>query len=245
MIKVRLQRIRKTIVISTAILFHLLLIFHLLFSPVIIVMASHKGILNASFFAFIVVFVLSLFFGRAYCAWFCPGCGVQEILSLFIKRKSPNYKAIRIKYAIFIVWLGAIISGYILNGFQAIDVSFGMIDITIQRKIILTVGAFMIFVPLTAIFGQFASCKYVCWQAPFMIIGTKIRDYFGFKGLRLKAEPVLCRSCKVCSKNCSMNIDVMTKVKTGTLKDTECILCGNCIESCKHGAIKFTCKQKD
>jgi len=43
------QKIRKPIVISTAILFHLLLIFHLFFSPVIIVFAAYHSVGNASF----------------------------------------------------------------------------------------------------------------------------------------------------------------------------------------------------
>jgi len=92
------QKIRKPIVISTAVLFHLLLIFHLFFSPVIIVIAAYHSIVNASFVAFALMFLFSLFFGRAYCAWFCPGCGIQEILSLFIKKKSKNSKALHIKY---------------------------------------------------------------------------------------------------------------------------------------------------
>jgi polyferredoxin len=123
------QRIRKPIVISTAILFHLLLIFHLFFSPVIIVFASYQGIVNASFLAFILIIGLSLFFGRAYCSWFCPGCGVQEILSLFIKRKSKNSKALLIKYFIFAAWIGIIITGYILNGFHKVDITYGISDV--------------------------------------------------------------------------------------------------------------------
>lgn len=234
------QKIRKPIVISTAILFHLLLIFHLFFSPVIIVMASYRGIINASFIAFVLMFILSLFFGRAYCSWFCPGCGVQEIISLFVKRKSKNTKALYIKYFIFVVWIGAIITGYVINGIHQVDVTYGMTDITIERKIIMTLGAIMIIVPLTAVFGQFASCKYICWQAPFMIIGSKIRDYFKLRGLRLKAEPEKCISCKVCNLKCPMNIEVMENVKNNHLTHTECLLCGNCIDHCKHKVIKFS-----
>jgi ferredoxin-type protein NapH len=234
------QKIRKPIVISTAILFHLLLIFHLFFSPVIIVMASYKGIINASFIVFVLILLMSLFFGRAYCSWFCPGCGIQEILSLFIKRKSKNSKALYIKYFIFAIWIGAIVTGYIINGFRKVDITYGMTDVTIERKIILTTGAILIIVPLTAIFGQFASCKYICWQAPFMIIGTKIRDYFKFRGLRIKAGTEACNSCAVCNKNCPMNIDVMESVKEGEFKNTECILCGNCIDSCKHKVIRYS-----
>lgn len=234
------QRIRIPIVISTAILFHLLLIFHLFFSPVIIVMASRKGIINASCIAFVLMFFLSLFFGRAYCSWFCPGCGIQEILSFFITRKSKNSKALYIKYFIFAIWLGAIITGYIINGVSKVDITYGMTDVTIERKIILSTGAILIIVPLTAIFGQFASCKYICWQVPFMIIATKIRDYYQLRGLRLKANVNNCTNCKICNKKCIMNLDVLGNINENKLNDTECILCGNCIDNCKHKVIKYS-----
>ena len=236
------QKIRKPIVISTAILFHLLLIFHLFFSPVIIVLASYNSILNASFFAFVFIFLLSLVFGRAYCSWFCPGCGIQEILSLFIKKKSKNSKALSIKYFIFAIWFGAIVTGYILNGIHKVDLSYGMSNINIQRKIILTVGAIVLIVPLTAIFGKFAFCKYICWQVPFMIIGTKIRDSFKLSGLRLKSESTKCNSCSACTKNCPMNLDVMENVENGKMNNSECFLCGNCIDHCKQKAIRYSFK---
>jgi len=237
------QRIRKPIVISTAILFHLLLIFHLFFSPVIIVSASYEGLINASFVAFVLIFSTSLYFGRAYCSWFCPGCGIQEIMSLFIKKRSKNSKALYIKYFIFAIWIGAIITGYILNGIHKVDLTYGMTDVTFERKVILTVGAIVLIVPLTAIFGKFASCKYICWQAPFMIIGTKIRDYFQLRGLRLKSENEKCNNCKICSLKCPMNIDVTGNVKKGQMNNAECILCGNCIDHCKQKVLKFSMKK--
>lgn len=203
-------------------------------------MASYKGIINASFIAFILISLLSLFFGRAYCSWFCPGCGVQEILSFIIKRKSKNSTALKIKYFIFVGWIGAIATGYIMNGFRMVDITYGMTNVTIERKIILTVGAILLIVPLTSVFGRFASCKYICWQAPFMIIGTKIRDYFQFRGLRLIADADNCKNCKVCTTKCPMNLDVMANVKNKKLNHTECIMCGNCIDSCKHKVIKFS-----
>jgi ferredoxin-type protein NapH len=238
-----LQRIRKPIVISTAILFHLLLIFHLFFSPVIIVSAAYKSIVNASFIVYALMFILSLFFGRAYCSWFCPGCGIQEILSLIIKKKSSNSKALYLKYFIFTIWISAIVIGYILNGISKVDLSYGMTDITLERKIILTIGAIILIVPLTAIFGQFASCKYICWAVPLMIIGTKIRDFLHLNGLHLKTDISKCNNCNVCSKKCPMNLDVMENVKKGQMQNTECILCGNCVDHCKQKAIRFSFKK--
>ncbi len=234
------QKIRKPIVISTAVLFHLLLIFHLFFSPVIIVFAAYNSIVNASFVAFALMFLLSFFFGRAYCGWFCPGCGVQEILSFFVRRKSKNSKAVYLKYLIFIIWFGAIATGYSINGIHRIDLSFGMTDVTLIRKIILTLGAIILIVPLTLIFGKYASCKYICWQVPFMIIGAKIRDYFKLIGLHLKSDSTKCTSCNVCTANCPMNLNVMKNVKKGLMNDTECIMCGNCIDHCSQRAIKYS-----
>ena len=239
------QRIRKPIVISTAILFHVLLIFHLFFSPVIIVMASYKSIVNASFIAFVIMFVLSLFFGRAYCSWFCPGCGIQEILALFIKRKSKNSRALYIKYFIFSIWIGVIIFGYISNGIHKIDLTYGMSDITFERKVILTIGAIVLIVPLTAIFGKFASCKYICWQAPFMIIGTKIRDSLNLNGLRIISHSEECNECKECTKICPMNLDVIENANRGKFNNTECILCGNCIDHCKNRVLRFSFKKQN
>ena len=239
------QRIRKPIVIATAVLFHLLLIFHLLFSPVIIVVASYKGIVNASFIVFILLFFLSLFFGRAYCSWFCPGCGIQEILGFFVKSRSKNTKANLIKYFIFAAWLCAIIVGYIINGFKEVNLNYGMTDIGTERKIILTIGAILIIVPISAIFGKFASCKYLCWQAQFMIIGTKIRDHFHRRGLRLKDNVENCKACNLCTLKCPMDIDVMESVKTGELEHPECILCGNCADSCKNKVIRYTTQRRN
>jgi ferredoxin-type protein NapH len=236
----RYQAVRRPIVITTAILFHLLLIFHLLFSPVIIVAASFKGIINASFVVYVLLFSSSLFFGRAYCSWFCPGCGVQEVISLAIRKKSSNSKALYLKYIISAVWLGSIVTGFILNGIHSIDLAYGMSDISVTRKIVLTLGAIMIILPLTLVFGRFASCKYVCWQAPFLITGTKIRDCFHFKGLRLKADQGKCTACKLCLAACPMNLNVLKHVQSGQMKHDECILCGNCIDSCKNEVIKFS-----
>ena len=203
-------------------------------------MAAFKGIINASFVVFCGLFLLSLFFGRAYCSWFCPGCGMQEIMSMFVKTKSGNSKALQIKYFIFAIWMGVVVTGFVINGFQAVDLTYGMSDISAGGKIFHTLGALAIIAPLTVIFGQFASCKYICWQAPFMITGTKIRDYFHFRGLRLKVKNQNCDSCQACTIHCPMHIDVMENVKKNKMHHTECILCGNCIDLCQQQVIKFT-----
>jgi hypothetical protein len=98
-----------------------------------------------------------------------------------------------------------------------------MSDISFKRKLILTIGALVIIVPLTAVFGKFAFCKYLCWQVPFMIIGLKISDLFKLNGLSLKADNSKCDSCEVCILNYPMNLDVMENVKNGQMKTILCM----------------------
>ena len=233
------QNIRRMLVITTAVVFHFVLIFHLFFSPVIIIMASRHGIINASFVAYGIMFILSLFLGRAYCAWFCPGCGIQEVMNLVIRKKAKPSKLRYIKYGIFAIWLLVIVTGYVLNGVQGLDISYGFGNITVERKIILTLGATLIILPVTLIFGQFASCQYICWQAPFMIIGNMLRNVFHLPGLRLRADKEKCRQCHRCTTSCPMGIDVMKNVNTGCMNDNECILCGQCIDACPYHVIQY------
>ncbi|HBF36583.1 MAG TPA: 4Fe-4S ferredoxin, partial [Firmicutes bacterium] len=48
-----------------------------------------------------------------------------------------------------------------------------------------------------------------------------------------------CVNCKLCSKKCPMSLDVHEMVKQNKLNHSECILCGECIDSCAKGAIYY------
>lgn len=233
------QTIRRSVVGATAVLFHALLVFHLLFSPVIVVMAAFRGILNASFFSFLVLFAGSLFFGRAYCAWCCPGCGIQELVASCVRRPAPLTKATRIKYVIFAAWLTAIVIGYLSAGAKTVDLSFGMTDIGVTRKIVMTVGAGLIIVPLGLVFGGFASCKYACWQAPFLIVGDVLRRRAGIPGLFISANSERCTNCGRCARECPMAIDVESQVRREVWTAAECIMCGSCIDACPSHVIRY------
>ena len=71
------QKIRKASILVSFFLFPA--IFYYL-SPVLIIEASSKGIINGSFILFFLMFISSLFLGRAYCGWICPGAGCQEAI---------------------------------------------------------------------------------------------------------------------------------------------------------------------
>jgi polyferredoxin len=49
-------------------------------SPYVIIDGAANGILNGSLVMFAFLFLSSLFLGRAWCGWVCPGGGMQEIV---------------------------------------------------------------------------------------------------------------------------------------------------------------------
>ncbi len=71
------QKIRKGLILFSFFLFPA--IFYYL-SPVLIIQASSQGIINGSFILFSLMFLSSLFLGRAYCGWVCPGVGCEEAI---------------------------------------------------------------------------------------------------------------------------------------------------------------------
>lgn len=100
----------------------------------------------------------------------------------------------------------------------------------------------LVFVIISIIFGKRASCHYICWMAPFMILGTKLRDRLNLPGLRLHTAPEKCIDCGTCSISCPMSLKVHELVYENGIKHTECILCGSCADDCPNQVISYTFK---
>jgi ferredoxin len=73
-----------------------------------------------------------------------------------------------------------------------------------------------------------------------MIIGRKIRNWLHLPALHLKADPEKCTQCNTCTTNCPMSLDVTGMVQRGKMENTECILCGNCVDGCTREAIRYS-----
>ena len=97
-----------------------------------------------------------------------------------------------------------------------------------------------LFVVLSVVVGRRASCHTICWMAPFMILGRKLRNLFAWPALRLKAETSACVNCKRCTRECPMSLDVNAMVQAGAMENSECILCGTCVDNCPEDVICYT-----
>jgi ferredoxin-type protein NapH len=233
------QKIRKGLILFSFFLFPA--IFYYL-SPFLILQASSKGIVNGSFVLFVLMFISALFLGRGYCGWLCPGAGCQE--AIFDARDKKVLRGNFIKWLIWVPWISSIVLLAIKSdGYRKIDFFYqtthgfsignvqGLITYFIVLLLLIVLPAFLI--------GKRSFCHHLCWMAPFMIIGRKIRNYCKWPSLQLLSNPELCKHCHTCSRNCPMSLQVEEMVRHNRMENSECILCGTCVDGCKEGAIRY------
>ena len=212
------------------------------FSPLAIIEASSKGIINGCFTMFLLMFISSLFLGRGFCGWVCPGAGCQE--AIFLARSKAVTGGDYIKWIIWVPWIISIIFLAIRSGgYTKIDffleTTHGLSIGDIFGLIIYLLFLFLFIVLPAFVFGKRSFCHHLCWMAPFMIIGRKIRNCFQWSSLQLKSNPELCDHCSTCSENCPMSLPVEEMVDKKIMENAECILCGACVDGCRQGAITY------
>jgi ferredoxin-type protein NapH len=233
------QKIRKGLILFSFFLFPA--IFYYL-SPVLILQASSEGIINGSFVIFILLFMSSLFLGRGYCGWVCPAAGCQE--AIFAAQDKKVTRGDYVKWLVWVPWISSIfLLVFRAGGYHKIDffymtthgLSIGDIYGLIAYFIIL----FLLIVLPAFTVGKRSFCHHLCWMAPFMILGRKIRNNFQWPSLLLLVDPDTCKHCHTCSENCPMSLPVEKMVQQNSMENTECILCGTCVDGCKEEAITF------
>ena len=235
------QRVRRAILLITFVTFPITFYY---FSPYVIIDGAMNGIIAGSFISFSLLFLFSLFFGRAFCSWICPAAGMQEWSSAVNDKKVKGGKLNWIKYCIWIPWIGIIMAVAVsAGGFSSVNplhLTENGISVANPEGYITFFTVTGIIIVLSFAVGKRAFCHYICWMAPFMIIGTRIKNYFHWPSLHLKPITEKCKHCRTCLSNCPMSLSVGDMIQSGSVKNDECILCGICVDNCPNKAIKYS-----
>jgi hypothetical protein len=96
----RRQRVRRGVLVGSFALFQSSRLVHLMFSPVLLLLAAAHGVVGGSMLVYGALFASSLFLGRAFCGWACPGCGLQEVVALKVRRPVRSRGSDRVKWGI-------------------------------------------------------------------------------------------------------------------------------------------------
>jgi len=211
--------------------------------------------------------VLTLVFGRIYCSVICPLGVFQDLLARFHRKKNKySYsKEVRwLRYPVLVVFVIAGVVGigslfqllapYSSYGriatmiFQPLwkgcnnllamaaehyeSYAFYSVDTWMRSLPVLIIAA----VTLVVLFilawrGGRTYCNTIC------PVGTILSFFARFSWLKVRFDADKCKNCSLCSKNCKA---ACIDYKTHTVDYNRCVVCGNCIDKCKFGALKYS-----
>ena len=235
------QKIRRAAAIASTAAFPVTLYY---FSPLLSLTGLATGVVTGSLAMFGLLFLASLALGRAFCGWACPAGAVQELVRGF-KGRAVNRRGIRwIKWVIWAPWLlGLVLMTVRAGGVHDVNLAWMTwhgVSVTDAAGVIALVSVTVLMGGLALVVGRRAACHAACWMAPFMILGRKLRNLFGWPSLQLAACATDCSSCGACTKSCPMSIEVQSLVVRGRAESSDCILCASCADNCPQGALRLT-----
>jgi ferredoxin len=215
----------------------------------------------------LVLLVLTLVFGRIYCSVICP-LGIFQDLVARLRRKKNKYsysKAISwLRYTMLGIMVVALVAGigsvvqllapYSAYGriatmiFQPIwkfgnnllaSVAERIDSYAFYRTEVLVpaMGVVLIVAVATALLVGILAwrngrtyCNTIC------PVGTVLSFFARFSWFKIRFDEDKCRNCSLCSKNCKA---ACIDFKTRTVDYSRCVVCGNCIDKCKFGALSY------
>ena len=210
--------------------------------------------------------VLTLVFGRIYCSVICPLGIFQDVLARFHRKKNKFSYSAEVKwlrYPMLMVFIIAGVSGvgslfqllapYSAYGrmatmiFQPIwkfgnnllamvaehyeSYAFYSVDTWMRSLPVFIIAAVTLVVLFVLAWrGGRTYCNTIC------PVGTILSFFARFSWLKIRFDEDKCKNCSLCSKNCKA---ACIDFKTHTVDYSRCVVCGNCIDSCKFGALRY------
>ena len=213
--------------------------------------------------------LLTFIFGRVYCSVICPLGVFQDVLAR-LRRKKNKYSYSRevrwLRYPVLVLFIIALVAGvgaffqllapYSAYGriatmiFQPIwmlgnnllakvaenadSYAFYSVDVWMKSMPVFVIALVTLIVLLVLTWrGGRTYCNTIC------PVGTILSFISRFSFLKIRFDADKCKNCSMCSKNCKA---ACIDYKTHTVDYSRCVVCGNCIDSCKFGALRFSRK---
>jgi len=204
-----------------------------------------RGVINAGFIYWMLVFASTMLLGRAFCGWFCWFGGYQELVAWGIgdrwKIQIPR-RVLLYLGAISFVSLGLkVYDTWIVNWLEGIPASFSINLAHIEPwggqqtglSILITL---VLYGPvLMVVLGRRAWCRHLC------PIGALLRVFSRVRPATVRLVSGGCMGCGTCNRVCDMEIDVLGELKAhGEVRSTNCIVCYKCTDKCSQEAIAYT-----
>ncbi|MBR3443714.1 MAG: 4Fe-4S binding protein [Bacteroidaceae bacterium] len=226
------------------------------------------AVLALNFVVVAVLVVMTLMLGRIYCSVVCPLGVMQDVISWIHGRRKKNrfsYSPERrwLRYGVLGVFVVAMVCGVgSLVALLAPYSSYGRIVMNLGRPLyewgnnalaavaehydsyafystdvwIRSIPTFVIaavtFVVLAVLAwrGGRTYCNTIC------PVGTVLSLLARFSWLKIRFDAEKCRNCSKCTKNCKA---ACIDFRSHTVDYSRCVVCGDCIDQCKFGALRY------
>ncbi len=209
-----------------------------------------RGVINAGFIFWMLVFGSALLLGRVFCGWFCWFGGYLDLiewgigrLKIKIPRRILLYLGILPFVGLAIKTYSTLLEKWILQGFPA-TFTFRLADVEPwggQQTGISILITLITFGPvLLFVFGRRAWCRYLC------PIGAMLKIFSRVSLGKVRLVNDECIGCGKCNRSCVMEVDVMGELKAhGEVRSLDCIRCLKCTDECPNKAIAFSLSRKE
>ena len=236
----RRQRVRRGLIIGFFLLLPITLNYY---SPALMTEGTAERIASFSLLLWTAVFVSSFFVGRAFCGYGCPFNGLQTAWEKVSDKPTKQVRYVRwIKYALWGAWVGAVIAFAVATGgwqrFEPLYMTEHVVSVD-QPQNLVVYFALVGITLLPTLMGKRGFCHYFCPFGVWGIVGARIGRALHVPMLRLSADASACNDCKRCTRECPMSLPVDEMVRRGDAFNTECTLCGTCVDNCKQHAVRY------
>ena len=212
--------------------------------------------------------LLTLIFGRMYCSVICPLGVMQDIIAWFGKKARKNrYSYSKAKHGLRVLFFTLMLMSIVLGVSVVVQLlapysAFGRIATNLLQP--LYIGGNNMLATIAEASDSYLFYHHEVWMrsltsliiaaATFGIlfllawrngrtwcnticpVGTALAVFAKFSWMKIRFDEQKCRNCSMCSKNCKA---ACIDYKNHTVDYTRCVVCGDCIESCKFGALKY------
>ena len=192
---------------------------------------------RSNFILLAIFTLLTIFFGRVFCGFFCPLWAISERLrslgrKLWIKRdlELPAKLDKYFRYIKYIVLLVIVYFSFRETAlvFDSYDPFSAFAHLGNEFEELIFAYSVLAFVVITAFFSKWRWCRYLCPLWAFFGIIKKLNLF------KLKRDNNTCISCGICTRSCPANLKIKTEDQ---ITHPDCISCMECVNDCPKNSL--------
>jgi ferredoxin-type protein NapH len=239
---VKRQTVRMFILLVSFAMFPITIVY---LAPAPPIMSLKAGVINMSVITIILIFISGFVFRKAFCGWLCPGGGCQLAANSLNNKRLKNQKTNWVRIILVSIWViimtSTVFIGDHIPKFEPGNPGAGKFATSEIRFYLPYIPVVFFMFLFVLLFGKRGFCHRGCWIYPIIGFSTWIGKIIHTPSLHIAFKNNdNCNDCKLCTKNCSMSIDINGHVHSNTRLPNNCIQCGTCVDICQNEVLKFS-----